>query len=141
MGHYLLNFLLATGGMVVLLYIIYLYIRQHPQLGGMGTVQRRKGPALNIESVVNLEPRKRLYVVAYGQQRFLIATTMEKTELLSTLETEPVDDTLPVEDETLQTPPALDANPLIENSAGFMDRFRYSLRMVFTERFTGLGGK
>ena len=141
MGHYMLNFLVTTGFMVILLYGVYFYLKSHPNLTGMAQVTpQAKGKGLKVHSSMSLEPRKRLHVVGYGEQRFLVATTMDKTELLATLESEP------------EPEPQVDASPMgltsqpglaspIDPSAGFMERFRYSLKMVFADRFTRSGEK
>ncbi len=144
-GH-LLNFLFATSGVVALLYVLYLYLKQHPNLtmGGMPQMGQLNRHQLKIESVLNLEPRKRLYVVRYQDQRFMMSTTLDKTELVTALPG--------VTEEELQAEAAaLEALKAQQQSTGasmpigpqstFMERFQYSLRMVILDRFTGLGGK
>jgi flagellar biogenesis protein FliO len=146
LGHYIFNFLFTTLGVIILLYAVYIYIRQNPNLGGLGSHPTLgKGPGLAVETVLNLEPRKRLYVVRYGSQRFLLSTTMDKTELLSTLMAEPESE--PEEagpNGTTDQLPVAPADPVaspLPPGATFMDRFRYSLKTVLVDRFTRQGGK
>lgn len=91
--HYLLNFVIATTGVIGLLYAIYWFLKQNPAI--LSGIQHRvkasgnKQQALRVESTLNLEPRKNLYVVSYGAEKFLLATTLDKTELISPLEVIP----------------------------------------------------
>jgi flagellar biogenesis protein FliO len=137
MTHYLVNFVLATVGMVGLLYALYYYIRQNPQLASAIKPSVRGGKQLRVCSVLSLEPRKQLYVVGYGEQRFMIATTMDKTELLATLNTDPLSD-VAGEVEADSMPPDFTA---IGPGSGLMERFRYSLKSVLLNRFTQTKGK
>lgn len=141
-GHSLFNFVFATVGMVVILYAVYFYLKQTMQLGGPGRATPQKGKGLRIESILPLEPRKRLYVVRSGQQRFLIATTMDKTELLTTLEAEPQDAVAEESTETTTAlPGAMSSDCPFDPQGGFMERFRYSLKTVVFDRFMRVGGK
>lgn len=143
MAHYLVNFILATVGMVGLLYAVYFSIRNNPQLGNFAN--RKPGSpnsqGLQVKSVLTLEPRKRLYVVGYGQQQYLLATTMDKTELLATLEAEPLPPESSTEPLTEQETPDTGATSPIGPGAGFMENLKYSFKIALTDRFTRLGGK
>ena len=140
MGQYLLSFVLTTLAVVAFLYLVYLYIKQNPQLSSSLKAKKgnKQGLPLWVESSMTLEPRKQLYVIRHGQQRFLIATTVDKTEFLATLETAPQADP-ETEEETVQSD-APTGTPLSPD-AGFMERFGYSLKMVLGERFTRSGGQ
>ncbi|MBR1681410.1 flagellar biosynthetic protein FliO [bacterium] len=48
---------------------------------------KRKG-ILNIEDALGLSPRKTLYIIKAGNERFLIAADLERTTLISKLENE-----------------------------------------------------
>ncbi len=128
MGHYLLNFVLTTMSVVGLLYLLYLYIKQNPQINGK-TYGPKQSNGLKIESILTLEPRKNLYIVRYGQQRFLIATTVDKTEFLATLEADPSLDT------AMETAETSQVSEVFNQSSSFKDRFQNSLRMVLAEKF------
>jgi flagellar biogenesis protein FliO len=145
MGHYLMNFVLATIGMVGLLYAVYFSIRNNPQFGGLANIKPNANqPGLQVKSVLTLEPRKRIYVVGYGQQQFLLATTMDKTELLATLEVAPQPDEDSSEPEqSLNTFPEMSTTVTssIDPGARFMDRLKSSFKIVLAERFTRSGGK
>ena len=85
-----LRLLIATLGTIGLLYLIYWYLKNNPQhltlMSGFTPVKNETGVSLQIESVIKLDPRKRLHVVRYGDQRFLIATTADKAERISPLD-------------------------------------------------------
>lgn len=142
MSHYIVNFLLTSGGIILLLYVFYLYVKHNPQLGTSLSRNISKSQPLHVESVLELEPRKRLYVVREGQQRFLLATSMDKTELLTSLESAPECE-MPAEATTTEPPTEGMAKPDMHPlpSASFAERFRYSLKMVFADRFSRYGGK
>ncbi len=140
MGHYLLNFLFATGGMIFLLYGAFFYLKKNPQLTGSSPLAINPKSPLHVESMIELEPRKRLYVVGYGQERFLISTTVDKTEFLTTLQTEQ-----PFETEMASiSAPVLsvtNTQASYQQPETLWERFGLSLKMVFHDRLTHLGGK
>ena len=151
MSHYLFNFFCTTTGMIVLLYGVYLYIKKTPQLSGISKPQQPGKDAssgLYVESVLNLEPRKRLYVVRSGNERFLISTSLDKTELLTPLELG-LEIVVPATDSALNGVATENASTVsgMATPSGFQygsnwkERFHASLKMVLVERFTRLGGK
>lgn len=82
------NFLLASSAMIAVLYGVYLLVRQNPQSLTRVLPNRRSGDKerqLTVTSSLTLEPRKKLYVIGYGQERFLVSTSGEQTTLLSPL--------------------------------------------------------
>lgn len=86
--HYLGSFILYTLVAIGFIYAAYWYARKNSGnlLGGARKPVNPK-TKLEIESVLALEVRKNLYVVRSGNERFLIATSMEGTQFLSRLET------------------------------------------------------
>ncbi len=88
LGYYLGSFILYTVGAIGVIYGIFLYLKKNPN--GLPLQFPKKSvhsqQTLRVESVLSLEARKNLYVVCSGQERFLIATSMEGTQLLSRLE-------------------------------------------------------
>jgi flagellar biogenesis protein FliO len=110
--HYLGSFVLYTLGAVALIYGAYWYARR----SGRGALpdttpnSQLQIPALEIESVLALEPQKTLYVIRSGQERFLVSSSGDNTTLLSRLEpvvTEPaeVSEEIPVVQETPRLEP------------------------------------
>lgn len=148
LSHHLFNFVFATSVVIAFLYLVYLFIRQNPQLvGGLGAgprlgAQGGRQQGLRIESALSLDARKRLYVIREGQQRFLIATTMDKTELLATLEPAGADaDTSPGDlrlSETLPQSPASPTSTDIPDSLAA--RLSWSFKRVWSDRFPKTGG-
>lgn len=137
MFEYILNFFVYTAAMIGLIYLVFIYLKANPQLRGMAQVKQPKGPPLQVESVMDLEPRKRLYVVSYGSQRFLLSTTVDKTEMLTTLKEEPVE----VEQVEPIVEGAIEGAVACQEDTGLMERFQASLKMVLADRFPGTGGK
>jgi len=78
---YLSNFIvyfLAMIGIIILALYVY-------KKFGMVSCTVRRTNSLKIEDSLNLSPRKTLYVVKDGNERFLIAADMERTTLISKL--------------------------------------------------------
>jgi flagellar biogenesis protein FliO len=132
--HYLASFALYTLLAVGVIYAAYFVIRRNPALGNLAGLQFPKSSAqsqqgLRVESILPLEARKNLYVVRSGQERFLIATSLEGTQLLSRLvdadEAEQPEGQLTAEQPSVE--PGTAADP--------RQRFVESLRWVFGNRF------
>lgn len=151
MGHYMTNFLLTTGGMIAVLLLVYWYIRRTPSLSGSlrslgATLPGVVAPSsqLRIESSLSLEPRKRVMVVAYRQQRFLLSSTADKTELLTVLD--PVDPEVEAEEIRLaeqQRAALMPAGGTMDawGETNWSDRLVMSTRMVLSRYFPQMGGK
>ena len=77
---YLLNFIVYTIAMIG---IISLAVIVYKKFSFTGT---SKSQFLNVEEFINLAPRKQLYVVRAGKERFLIASDVDKTSLISKLD-------------------------------------------------------
>lgn len=87
---YLGSFIFA----IALIYALYFCLKKNPKLltPNLLTLSGKRLPfkqSLEIESVLTLEARKNLYVVRAGNERFLLATSMEGTQFLSKLEASP----------------------------------------------------
>lgn len=107
--HYLGSFLLYTLGAVALIYGAYWYARRSTgMLPGAVKKADPQLPALEIESTLALEPRKTLYVIRSGQERFLLAASGESAELLSRLEPVATEEPVPVEIPVVEETPRLE---------------------------------
>lgn len=81
MGGYLINFIVYTAAMVGIIFLaVFVYKKC-----SYGIVSKSK--FLNIEDCISLAPRKTLYVVRAGHERFLVASDVGRTSLISKLET------------------------------------------------------
>ena len=81
MGTYLLNFIVYTMAMVGLL-LVGVIVYKKTMLGN-NSAQNAKG--LKVENALSLSPRKTLYIVKAGMERFLIAADTERTTFLAKL--------------------------------------------------------
>ncbi len=79
MGGYLMGFVVYTAAMIG---IIFLAIVVYKKFTYNGT---SKSKFLNVEDCINLAPRKNLYVVRAGNERFIVASDAERTNLISKL--------------------------------------------------------
>ncbi|MBR5555904.1 flagellar biosynthetic protein FliO [bacterium] len=82
MGSYILNFTVYTMAMCGLISFALFVYKKFAQ----GSFMTRPSNFLNVEETLSLAPRKTLYVVRAGQERFLIAADADKTNLISKLE-------------------------------------------------------
>lgn len=80
MGGYFLNFMVYTTAMIG---VICLAVVVYKKVSYASDV---KSKFLNVEDTMALSPRKKLYVVKAGEERFLIASDAERTTLISKLQ-------------------------------------------------------
>jgi hypothetical protein len=141
LSHYLMSFTITTLGVVAFLYLVYVLLRKNPRLGAWRPPSNPASSAqmgLRVESRLDLEARKRLYVVGYGSQRFLLATSLDKTELLATLQPEtttscPEKAALPHDTPQTRNSLVMPLQPM-----NWRERLGYSIRMLMTQRFASL---
>ena len=79
---YLANFMVYTFAMVGVI-VIALLVFKNATSQGTGT----KSKYLKVIDSMSLAPRKTLYIVSTGKEKFLIAGDVDKTTLISKLET------------------------------------------------------
>ena len=79
MGGYLLNFVVYTAAMIGVIFVAVLAYKK------FSVNTSAKGGFLNIEDSMSLAPRKNLYIIRAGEERFLIASDAEHTSLISKL--------------------------------------------------------
>ncbi len=80
---YLANFMVYTLAMVGVI-VVALLIFKSATSGG---ITGGKSKYLKIIDTLNLAPRKTLYIISTGREKFLIAGDVDKTSLISKLET------------------------------------------------------
>lgn len=81
MGSYILNFTVYTMAMCGLIVFALFVYKKFAQ----GSFCSKKSNFLNVEDTLSLAPRKTLYVVRAGEERFLVAADADKTCLISKL--------------------------------------------------------
>lgn len=89
MGSYILNFTVYTMAMCGLI-VFALFVYKKFATGGIAS---RKSNFLEVEDSLSLAPRKILYVVRAGNEKFLIASDTDKTSLISKLNSSDTQDT------------------------------------------------
>lgn len=83
MGSYILNFTVYTMAMCGLIVFALFVYKKFAQ----GCFSSKKSNFLNVEDTLSLAPRKLLYVIRAGEERFLVASDADKTCLISKLKT------------------------------------------------------
>lgn len=84
MSGYLINFMVYTLAMVGLIFLaLFVYKKTAIMPGG-----KSRSKFLDVEDVMSLTPRKSLYVIRAGKEKFLIASDMERTTLISKLDSD-----------------------------------------------------
>ena len=82
MGGYLVNFSVYTMAMLGLISFAVFVFKKFTD----GTMRSNKSKFLNVEESMTLSPRKTLHVVRAGNERFLIASDIDRTTLISKLD-------------------------------------------------------
>lgn len=81
MGHYIMNFTVYTLAMSGLI-CFALFVYKKVMNGGFSS---KSSKMLEIEETMNVNPRKSLMIVRAGDERFLIASDIDRTSLISKL--------------------------------------------------------
>lgn len=80
MSGYFMGFIVYTAAMIGVIFLAVVVYKKFSYTGVS------KSKFLNVEDCINLAPRKNLYVVRAGNERFLIASDTERTNLISKLD-------------------------------------------------------
>lgn len=83
MSGYLVSFTVYTMAMCGLIFFALFVYKKFAQ----GNLYSSSSKFLNIEDTLNIAPRKTLYVVRAGNEKFLIAGDIDKTSLIAKLGT------------------------------------------------------
>ena len=81
MTGYITGFLVYTLAMIGVIFIAFIIAKKSLSF----TSNKNKSNFLKVENCLNLEPRKNLYVVKAGREKFLIASSGEGCQLISKL--------------------------------------------------------
>ena len=82
MGGYIVNFTVYTMAMLGLICFAVFVFKKFTD----GTMRSSSSKFLNVEESMSLSPRKTLHVVRAGNEKFLIASDIDRTTLISKLE-------------------------------------------------------
>ena len=115
---YLANFLVYTFAMVGVIVAALLIFKNATAVGGV-----KKSKYLKIIDSMSLAPRKTLYIVSTGSEKFLIAADVDKTTLVSKLDNVQNFEVEAIFKETLENLPNTD-----------MKKFDYSPRSHYMDR-------
>lgn len=109
-SEFLIRFLGSFLFVIGLLYAVFFYLKRNPAAMSLIKKGSHASEALSVETVLPLEPRKNLYIVRAGDERFLLSTSPEGTQFLSKLEgngiVAPVSVSEAVEDEDAGSQPS-----------------------------------
>lgn len=86
MTEFILGFTVYTLGAIGVLVLGYVAVKYFVNHGIISNNPRKMKSFLNVEQGLNLEPRKAVYVVKAGSQRFLVATTPDNVSFLAELD-------------------------------------------------------
>lgn len=81
MGAYLINFIAYTLAMVGIIFLCLLIYKKC----FLDLNQNNNHEFLKVENCINLSPRKTVYVLRAGDEKFLIASDVERTSFLAKL--------------------------------------------------------
>ena len=82
MSGYLINFVVYTAAMTGIIFLALFVYKKVSE----GYKSSSRSKFLNIDETINLAPRKNLYIISAGKERFLIASDAERTSLISKLD-------------------------------------------------------
>lgn len=140
--HYIGQFMVTTLSLVGGLWLLSVWLQQKlgklPSVPGLKMTQN----PLQLEASLRLEPRKTLYVVRHGQQRFLLSSHGDSTQLISTLDAAQavaVEEALQTESDSVPQPMVAVMQPPVPS--GFWERLKLSIEMIAAERFGPMGGR
>ena len=85
MGGFIANFTVYTMAMTGLIFFAFFVYKKF----FCGSAYGNKSGFLGVEDCINLAPRKNLYVVRAGNERFLVASDVDRTSLISKLDERP----------------------------------------------------
>ena len=82
MSGYILGFTVYTLAILGVIFIGMVVVKKSLNLGE----QKSRNNFLKVETSLNLEPRKNLYVIKAGKEKFLIASTGDDCRFMTKLE-------------------------------------------------------
>lgn len=82
MGGFIANFTVYTLAMIGLIFFALMMYKKFINGNSYGN----KSGFLGVEESINLAPRKSIYVVRAGNERFLVASDADRTSLISKLD-------------------------------------------------------
>jgi len=86
MTGYIASFTVYTCAMIGLIFIAYVVAKKSMLIDGFSAKKNNK--FLSVETSLSLAPRKTLYVVKAGDEKFLISSDVERTSFLTKLAAE-----------------------------------------------------
>lgn len=134
---YLGSFVGYTLFAIGLIYGAYWFLKRNPSNWLSGSAFQKSGKALEMEASLTLEPRKVLYIVRAGHERFLISSALEKMECMAKLESETA--TLPVAPDVMMEFPDEEEPVALPWFAA--EKMRAESKTVIATKPSGLGAR
>jgi flagellar biogenesis protein FliO len=128
---YLTNFIVYTLAMVGVIVIALLVFKN-----ATGTPTKGGSKFLKVHDSLSLGPRKTLYIVSAGDEKFLIAGDVDKTSLISKLNTKSEDTTKimenikAIETEDIPTKSFRDTMNALPKQKSYIDRKGLGIRSI-----------
>ena len=119
---YISNFIVYTLAMVGVIVIALMVFK-----GATGTGSKKGSRYLKIHDTLTISPRKTLYIVSAGKEKFLIAGDVDRTTLISKL--------------NVQNPETINNNPILSNQESFketMENLPEKIRIKDIARMAGV---
>ena len=126
---YLANFIVYTLAMVGVIVIALLVFK-----GSTVNVGKKSSKLLNVIDTMSLGPRKTLYIVSAGKEKFLIAGDVDKTCLISKLENSVEEGRIPavmkMEVEDFSTKSFKETMDALPRHSSYIDRKNLGIKTV-----------
>lgn len=123
MTHYIIGFVVYTLGTIGVLFIGYIMVKYFLNINPM-KINKTQKSFLKLEQGISLEPRKSVYILKAGKQRFLIATTPDKVCFLSELDK---NNTLPVDSN--ESVDSVQMHPELESKLKYINFVKDTLKI------------
>lgn len=126
---YLANFIVYTLAMVGVIVVALLVFK-----GSTANVGKKSSKLLKVVDTMSLGPRKTLYIVSAGNEKFLIAGDVDKTSLISKLETsideEKISAVISLEAEDFSTKSFKETMEALPRRSSYIDRKNLGIKTI-----------
>lgn len=134
---YLANFIVYTLAMVGVIVLALLVFKS-----STASVGKKSSKLLNVIDTMSLGPRKTLYIVSAGKEKFLIAGDVDKTCLISKLNDNIAEEKIPavmtLEKEDFSTKSFKETMEALPKPMNYMDKSNLGIRSTQTKPYNSV---